>query len=126
MKRLILSGMLGLLATIYACTSKEAAPSVTPSDPPNTASQGTTLAVTVDAAGFHPDSLHAPANLPVHLVFTRVSDEGCGQQVVFPTLDIRRDLPLNTAVSVDFTMPASGSVAFTCGMNMLRGSVVVQ
>ena len=62
----------------------------------------------------------------MRLVFTRTSDEGCGQQLVFPTLGIRRDLPLNRAVTVDLTMPATGSVAFTCGMDMLRGSVVVQ
>ena len=118
MKRLILSGLLGLLAATAACTgtAAESAP------PPG----GPSFAITVDASGFHPDSVRAPANSPTRMVFTRVSDEGCGQQVVFPTLNIRKDLPLNTAVPVDFTMPASGSVAFTCGMNMLRGSVVVQ
>lgn len=84
------------------------------------------LSVTVDAVGYHPSSVSAPAGQPVRLTITRTSDEGCGQQVVFPSLNIRRDLPLNRAVSVDFSMPASGSVAFTCGMDMLRGSVVVQ
>ncbi len=118
MKRLILGGLLGLLAATSACTGKASEPAPRAGGP--------VFAITVDASGFHPDSVRAPANSPTRLVFTRVSDEGCGQQLIFPTLDIRRDLPLNTAVPVDFTMPASGSVAFTCGMNMLRGSVVVQ
>ena len=56
----------------------------------------------------------------------RTTDEGCGQQLVFPDLDIRRDLPLNEPVAVDITMPASGRVAFTCGMAMYQGSVVAQ
>lgn len=82
------------------------------------------LQVTVDGTGYHPSSISAPPGKPVRLTITRTSDEGCGQQIVFPSLNIRRDLPLNQAVTVEFTMPASGSVAFTCGMDMLRGSIV--
>lgn len=84
----------------------------------------TVLQLTVDGTGYHPSSISAPPNKPVRLTITRTSDEGCGQQIVFPSLNIRRDLPLNHAVTVEFTMPASGSVAFTCGMDMLRGSIV--
>ncbi len=86
----------------------------------------TSRSVTIDGTGYHPNSVSAPAGQPVRLTLTRTSDEGCGQQVVFPTLNIRRDLPLNRAVVVDFSMPASGSVAFTCGMDMFRGSIVAQ
>jgi plastocyanin domain-containing protein len=82
------------------------------------------LQLTVDGTGYHPSSISAPSGKPVRLTITRTSDEGCGQQIVFPSLNIRRDLPLNEAVTVEFTMPASGSVAFTCGMDMLRGSIV--
>ena len=84
------------------------------------------IAITVDGSGYHPASVNAPAGKPTTLVFTRTSDEGCGQQLVFPSLNIRKDLPLNQAVKVDLTMPASGSVAFTCGMGMYRGTVVAQ
>lgn len=118
MKQWTLIALIGLALAASACNGAQAVP-------PG-ASQTPAIAVTVDASGFHPDSVHAPASQPTHLVFTRTSDEGCGQQVVFPTLNLRRDLPLHEPVAVDFTMPASGSVAFTCGMNMLRGSVVVQ
>lgn len=116
---------LSLLTLTTACersvtvTAQEAAPAGSSVAP-------TSLSVTVDATGYHPGSVSAPAGLPVHLTITRTSDEGCGQQIVFPTLNIRRDLPLNRAVIVDFSMPASGSVAFTCGMDMLRGSIVAQ
>jgi plastocyanin domain-containing protein len=93
-----------------------------------TAASGATgtadLQLTVDGTGYHPASISAPSGKPVRLTITRTSDEGCGQQIVFPSLNIRRDLPLNQAVTVEFTMPASGSVAFTCGMDMLRGSIV--
>ena len=82
--------------------------------------------VIVDGQGFHPASISAPAGRPLRLTFRRTSDDGCGQQVVFPSLRLQRDLPLNTDVTVDVTAPAQGSLAFTCGMGMLRGAVVVQ
>ncbi len=91
-----------------------------------TATPDATIAIQVDATGYHPAEASAPAGKPVKLVFTRTTDDGCGQQLVFPELDIRKDLPLNQAVSVDVTMPASGKVAFTCGMDMYRGAIVVK
>lgn len=84
------------------------------------------IAVQVGASGYSPGEVTAAAGEEVRIVFTRTSDEGCGQQLVFPDLDIRRDLPLDEAVPVDITMPASGTIAFTCGMGMYRGAVVVR
>ncbi len=84
------------------------------------------LRVAVNDKGYEPAEVRAVAGKPVRLVFTRTTDEGCGQQLVFPELNIRKDLPLNEAVAVDFTMPASGKVKFTCGMDMYQGAVVAQ
>ncbi len=84
------------------------------------------IAVEVGASGYNPSEVSAASGEEVRLVFTRTSDEGCGQQLVFPELHIHRDLPLDEAVPVDVTMPASGTIAFTCGMGMYRGSVVVR
>jgi plastocyanin domain-containing protein len=85
-----------------------------------------TIQIKVDAVGYHPSEAKAKAGKPVRLEFTRTSDEGCGQQLVFPTLDIKKDLPLNEPVTVDLTMPVSGKVAFTCGMDMYRGSLIAE
>ena len=75
---------------------------------------------------YAPAEISAEPNQPIRLVFTRTSDEGCGQQLVFPDLDIRRDLPLNERVAVDLTVPESGRVDFTCGMGHYEGAVVVR
>jgi plastocyanin domain-containing protein len=112
-----LIAILAALATSCKKQSNDAPPSPT-------ATGG--LSITVDGDGYHPESVSAPAGKPARLTFTRTSDEGCGQQLVFPALGLRKDLPLNEPVSVDVTMPESGSLAFTCGMDMYRGSVVVQ
>lgn len=82
--------------------------------------------VTVDEKGYTPSSLTAPGGQKVRVTFKRTSDVGCGQQVVFPALKIQKDLPLDKAVSVDLTMPASGSLGFQCGMGMYKGAVLVQ
>lgn len=116
MKSSIFLGLLGLALAASGCERGGGA-----AEPPAGAA---VLSVTVDGAGYHPPTVDAPAGKPVHLVFTRTSDDGCGQQLVFPALELRRDLPLNRAVAVDLTMPASGSIAFTCGMDMLKGSIV--
>ena len=84
------------------------------------------IAVEVGAHGYTPSEVTAAAGEEVRLVFTRTSDEGCGQQLVFTDQNIRRDLPLDEAVPVDITMPATGTVAFTCGMGMYRGAIVVR
>lgn len=88
-------------------------------------SQTGRIEITVDASGYHPGSVSVQAGVPVTLVFLRTSDEGCGQQLSFPSLGIRRDLPLDTPVELTLT-PERGEIAFTCGMDMLRGTVVAR
>ena len=68
--------------------------------------------VAVTAHGYEPAEARAAANEPIRMIFTRTTDEGCGQQLAVPSLNIRRDLPLNEPVALDVTMPASGKVAF--------------
>ena len=85
-----------------------------------------TIKVSVEAAGYKPSEIKAKGGSPVRVEFTRTTDEGCGQQLVFPTLDIKKDLPLNEPVAVDVTMPASGKLAFTCGMDMYKGALVAE
>ena len=107
------------LVALAACNKK--------SDAPAPASDGRpTMKVAVDATGYHPSELKAKGGTPVRVEFTRTTDEGCGQQLVFPTLDIKKDLPLNEPVAVDVTMPASGTLAFTCGMDMFKGALVAE
>jgi plastocyanin domain-containing protein len=45
---------------------------------------------------------------------------------VFPSLNIKRPLPLNEPVVIEFTPQKSGEIALACRMNMLHGTVVVQ
>ena len=66
------------------------------------------------------------AGRPVRLTFVRTTDKTCGTEVVFPSMNIRRPLPLNQPVAIEFTPEASGDVGFVCGMNMLPGTLVIE
>lgn len=113
-----MSPSLSLSLVLAACGS------ATPATPPST--HGRSVEVEVGAHGYTPSEVTATAGEALHLVFRRTTDEGCGQELVLPDLDVRRDLPLNEPVAVDVTMPASGSLAFTCGMGMYQGALVVR
>lgn len=84
------------------------------------------LRIQVNAEGYQPSEATAPAGKPVRVVFTRVSEEGCGEKVVFPELKLEKELPLNKPVPVELTMPANGKLAFTCGMDMYKGAIVAR
>lgn len=81
--------------------------------------------VTVGAMGFEPARVNLKAGVPARLTFVRTTDETCAKEVVFPGLEIRRELPLNQPVLITFTPEKAGTIDFVCGMNMLRGTVVV-
>ena len=79
----------------------------------------------VTEASFDPARITIKAGLPARLTFTRTSDKTCATAVVFPALNIQRDLPLNQPVVIEFTPAKAGNITFTCGVNMLKGAVAV-
>ena len=117
--------VLSLALVAFGCGHEAAAPAAASSSPAAPTASSERHAIMVDASGYHPASVEVQAGAPTVLVFTRTSDEGCGQQLVFPDLGIQKDLPLDTAVEVPLT-PERGEIRFTCGMNMLRGTVVAR
>ena len=85
-----------------------------------------TAKVVVSEQGYEPAKVTLRAGTPARITFVRTTDKTCGTEVVFPSLNIKRALPLNEPVVIEFTPAKSGDVAFACGMNMLHGTVVVQ
>ena len=85
-----------------------------------------TARVTVGEKGFEPARLSLKAGAPARITFVRTTDKTCATAVAFPDLEIRRDLPLNQPVDIEFTPEKSDEIGFACGMNMLRGVVVVR
>ena len=86
---------------------------------------GQTAKIVVNEEGYEPANLTLRAGIPARITFMRTTDKTCGTDVEFPSLNIKRALPLNEPVVIEFT-PAKGEIAFACGMGMLHGTVLVQ
>lgn len=76
--------------------------------------------------GYSPATVRVPAGARVRLVFDRREDSSCSEEVVFPDFGIRKFLPAHEKTLVELTTDKSGTYGFTCGMSMLRGTLVVE
>ncbi len=84
-----------------------------------------TVKIRVDKDGFSPSSIEVEAGHKLNLVFNRADKNNCGNVVVFPKLKIRKNLPVGKDVIVSLTPTEAGNITFTCGMGMMKGSLVV-
>ena len=76
--------------------------------------------------GYAPDVIVVKQGQPVRLNFYRDETSSCSEQIVFGDFGVARDLPAYETTPVEFTPEKAGEFVFTCGMNMLRGKLVVQ
>lgn len=91
---------------------------------PQTAPQTATVKVT--ESGYEPSAITLKGGVPAKITFKRTTDKTCGTEIVLPALKVSKPLPLNKPVVVSFTPKKGQTVAFTCGMNMLKGKVVAK
>lgn len=84
------------------------------------------MTVTLTDKGYQPRSLKLRRGVPARVTFIRKIEETCGKAIAISEYNIRRDLPLNEPVVVEFTPNKAGEFKFTCGMGMLRGTLIVQ
>jgi plastocyanin domain-containing protein len=75
---------------------------------------------------YHPASFRFKRGIPARLTIIRKSADECGEEIIFPAYGIRRRLPLNKAVIVNFIPRKKGSFGFMCGMDMMYGKIIVQ
>lgn len=80
--------------------------------------------VEVNKEGYKPDKIAGKPGEKLTLVFTRTEESDCIAQVKVPKGGPAVDLPMNKAVEIAVTVPQTGEVLFTCGMDMFTGSVV--
>ena len=115
---------LGLRSGEPAAAARPGAPAAQPPAAAATGPQETKVLVT--ETGFQPEKVAVRSGEPARITFVRTTEKTCATEVVFPSLNIRRPLPLNQPVMIAFTPATSGDVGFVCGMNMLKGTVVVR
>jgi plastocyanin domain-containing protein len=77
--------------------------------------------------GYDPRAVALEAGVPARLVFTRTVESECSSQVTVPAFDVPvTDLPLDEPVAIEFVPTESGDFEFVCGMDMQRGSLLIQ
>ncbi|MBX7053775.1 MAG: cupredoxin domain-containing protein [Pyrinomonadaceae bacterium] len=82
--------------------------------------------VEITEQGYSPASVSLRRGVPASLTFIRLTDRTCGTEIVIPDHGINRPLPLNRPVVVRLTPKRTGTLGFTCGMNMMRGKLIVR
>ena len=83
------------------------------------------LKILVDG-GYEPNRITVNSGQPVRLQFYRKDPSHCLDKVLFPDFNISKDLPLDKTTTVEFTPEKPGEYTFSCGMNMVRGTLEVR
>ena len=84
------------------------------------------LSVKVTENGFEPAELAVVAGKPIRLTMTRETDQTCATAVVFASLKVKKLLPLNQPVTIDLPAQPKGRLDYACGMDMVKGALIVQ
>lgn len=103
------------LVSASACSKKDAPAAAGPGQIPITASE----------KGFSPSSVKLKKGTPATLVFTRTTDDTCATEVVFPELNVKKELPKGQPVAIAIPTDKDQTLTFQCGMGMYKSSVVV-
>jgi plastocyanin domain-containing protein len=76
--------------------------------------------------GYTPDTIVVQAGKPVRLQFYRDETADCSERVVFEQFGVDQQLPPFQTTAIEFTPDQPGEFPFRCGMNMLKGLLVVE
>ena len=76
--------------------------------------------------GYNPGTIRVDRGSPVRLLFRREETSPCSEQVVLDAFGKNARLPEGQLVAVEFMPQEPGEYPFTCGMGMIRGTVVVE
>jgi plastocyanin domain-containing protein len=120
-----LSILAGLFTTLFGATSLAASTAAAEEPPPPTSPAVREIEVVVDG-GYKPGRIVIPEGERVRLKLIRKDYSPCTREVVFASLGIRRELPTNVPVVIEIPAQKPGEIPFACGMNMVKGVIVVE
>ncbi len=82
--------------------------------------------VIVEGGVYTPARIEVAAGRPVTLRFLRKDPSPCAEKVLFDALGVSADLPVGQPVELTLSPQEPGEYAFTCQMQMYRGTLVVK
>lgn len=87
---------------------------------------GTQEARIVVQHGYHPSRIELDVGVPAVLRFERREADACSELLVSELLPSSFHLAPNAETAVRFTPTAPGTYAFTCGLGMYTGVLVIR
>ncbi len=87
---------------------------------------GVQQARVVVRGGYSPDVIKARAGVPLRITFDRQEAGDCSARVVFADLAQSAWLAPRAETTVELALDRPGQVDFSCGMNMIHGTVIVE
>lgn len=84
-----------------------------------------TAVIAVSQSRYTPNVTTVKKGVPLRLAFTADESAGCAREVVFPTLNISKILPVGQTVTLDILPEKVGELPFQCSMDMSRGKLIV-
>ncbi len=77
---------------------------------------------------YKPEMLHISPSTDgrIRIVFDRQEESACTAKVVFPSLGIERDLPPFQKTAIDLPTTATGTIPYSCGMDMIHGTLMIE
>lgn len=84
------------------------------------------IEILVEDGVYTPARIEVSANKKFTLRFIRKDASPCAEKVLFEGMDKNLVLPLGQPVEIELNLPTSGEFAFTCEMQMYRGSLLVK
>jgi len=113
--------------TQQTASAEQTAPSAVATTAPVDTSSASAREQTIQVgSAFTPASVTIPANQPVRLHFRRTDEATCADEIVLPELNLRKKIAANETVTFDIPAQQARTLNFACGMDMLKGTVVVQ
>ncbi|MBI5493903.1 MAG: cupredoxin domain-containing protein [Deltaproteobacteria bacterium] len=83
--------------------------------------------VRVTDMGYVPKAVELKAGVPARLIFIQESKGECGAQVHLPAFNVKKtELPFGKETAVEFTPAQAGSFQWLCGMDMMKGAIIVK
>ena len=75
---------------------------------------------------YSPDRIVVKKGSPVRLLFYREDDSECTADVVIPDLKLKQRLAVKQETAMEFLPNKEGEFTFACGMDMMKGKLVVE
>jgi plastocyanin domain-containing protein len=119
------SFLVGLFTASMGAPFLLTSPAPAEEPPPSTLPAIREIEIIVDG-GYKPGRIVIPEGERVRLKFVRKDYSPCTREVVFASLGIRRELPTNVPVVIELPAQSPGEIPFACGMNMVKGVIVVE